>query len=434
MDEFERIYQEKLNKDHNLEQLPEPPVRNSKLAKRKKRGHMDWPIAVLVLLILAIGTVMVLSSSYAREYYEGTTNLATFRSQLIFALGGVLAMFAFQAFPMRVYNRFALHLLSLAVIMLILVLTPMGQTINGARRWLRLGITFQPSEIAKFSIVLFFAAYMSKDTEFALAGGRKKGQSLWEYGCQEIRRILPLLLAAVFVLVLLVKEPHVSACIIIVSMCVAMMWTGGVKKFWFVLLLIPIALLIFYVVKMVPSREAIAEMTDKDLRLYNYVLRRVIVWRDPEQFSSGEGLQVLQSLYAVGSGGITGLGLGQSRQKLLWLPEQSNDYIFAIVCEELGLIGALLILALFALLIFRCFWIALKAHRRFDKIVCIGYTAKLLLQVFFNVAVVTNLIPCTGISLPFFSSGGTALLLQMAEMGIILNVSRGIGEEKEAVP
>ncbi|MCQ2452853.1 MAG: FtsW/RodA/SpoVE family cell cycle protein [Oscillospiraceae bacterium] len=433
MDEFERIYQEKLNKDHNLEQLPEPPVRNSKLAKRKKRGHMDWPVAVLVLLILAIGTVMVLSSSYAREYYEGTTNLATFRSQLIFALGGVLAMFAFQLFPMQLYNRSAVPIMLFAVIALALVMTPLGQTMNGARRWLKLGITFQPSEIAKFGIVLVFAAYMSKDTEFALSGRRKRGQPLRNYIGQEVLRILPLLIVAAVVLALLLKEPHVSACIIITSMCVAMMWTGGVKKFWFVLLLIPIAAVVLYVVKELPSREVIGKMTDKELRQYDYVLRRVIVWLAPERFSTGEGLQVLQSLYAVGSGGLTGLGLGQSRQKLLWLPEQSNDYIFAIVCEELGLIGALLVLALFALLIFRCFWIALKARRRFDKIVCIGYTAKLLLQVFFNVAVVTNLIPCTGISLPFFSSGGTALLLQMAEMGIILNVSRGIGDEEEAV-
>ena len=166
------------------------------------------------------------------------------------------------------------------------------------------------------------------------------------------------------------------------------------------------------------------------LAFFPYASSRITTWRDPFSSSSDEGYQIVQSLYSIGSGGLSGLGLGGSRQKFLYLPEEHNDFIFAVACEELGFIGAALILVLFALLIIRGYWIALHCRERYDFLVCAGISTLLAIQVFLNVAVVTNLVPCTGISLPFFSYGGTALLIQLGEMGIILSASRTILTEK----
>ncbi len=213
---------------------------------------------------------------------------------------------------------------------------------------------------------------------------------------------------------LLLLEPHLSASVIIIVLGAIMMFAGGTRLWVFGLGAGVVALAGFIVVKFFP-----------------YASSRITVWLDPWSDPLNKGLQTIQSLYAIGSGGLTGLGLGQGRQKYMYLPEEHNDFIFSIVCEELGFIGAMLILALFAVLIIRGFWLALHAKDRFGSLVIIGITSLLAIQVFLNVAVVTNLVPCTGISLPFFSYGGTALLIQLGEMGIVLSISREIPLRKK---
>ena len=225
--------------------------------------------------------------------------------------------------------------------------------------------------------------------------------------------ILPFAVVLFGIVGLLVLEPHFSASIIILGIGAVMLFLGGVGIGWF-LTAFGIASGGLFVL----------------LTFFPYASSRINTWRDPFSSSSDEGYQIVQSLYSIGSGGISGLGLGGSRQKFLYLPEEHNDFIFSVLCEELGFIGAALILLLFALLILRGYWIALHCRSRYDFLVCAGITTLLAIQVFLNVAVVTNLMPCTGISLPFFSYGGTALLIQLGEMGIILSASRDILEER----
>jgi cell division protein FtsW len=221
--------------------------------------------------------------------------------------------------------------------------------------------------------------------------------------------VVPFVAVVAVIVGLLYLEPHLSASVIVVLIAAIMMFAGGTKIQWFILAAGVIAVAAYFTV------------TKMD-----YAGDRISAWLHPEGDPGNTSYQIIQSLYAIGSGGLLGLGLGQGRQKYLYLPEEHNDYIFAVVCEELGFIGALLILLLFALLIVRGFWLALHARDRFGSLVVTGLTSLLAIQVFLNVAVVTNLVPSTGISLPFFSYGGTALLIQLIEMGIILSISRDI--------
>lgn len=366
-------------------------------AVRQRRGSFDLPFAALTLLLLTIGVVMVLSASYARAYYSAATNHNAayyFMRQLGFALAGVGAMYALSLFPMQFYRRMSFLVLAAAVGLLALV-PVIGVSQGDARRWISLGFTtFQPSEIAKIGVILYFAALICKFK------GRMR---TIRYG------ILPFAGVLLVVVALLVLEPHFSAAIIIIAIGAVMLFLGGVRLYWFVGALIA-ALAALGVV----------------MTFFPYASSRITTWLDPFANTSGSGYQIVQSLYAIGSGGLFGLGLGQGRQKYLYLPEEHNDFIFPVVCEELGFVGAVAILILFALLIIRGYWLAMHMRDRYSFLVTAGITTLLAIQVFLNVAVVTNLVPCTGISLPFFSYGGTALLIQLAEMGIVLSASRDI--------
>ena len=365
------------------------------------RGAMDVPFLLLTLLLLAIGVVMVFSASFARAYYSAASNHNPsyyFTRQIVFALMGVAAMLVASRFPIGFYRRFAGPILATAVALLLLVLVG-GTKVNGARRWFAIaGVTFQPSEIAKIAVILFDATlicrYHSKMNTF-------------RYG------VLPFGIVAGLIVGLLILEPHLSASIIIIAITATMMFIGGARLIWFLIGGGAVGLGFFLVVNVL-----------------SYSSERISAWRDHFGDTGDTGYQIVQSLYAIGSGGLSGLGLGNSRQKYLYLPEEHNDFIFSVVCEELGFIGATLILILFALLIIRGYWLALHARDRYSFLVCTGITTLLALQVILNIAVVTNLIPCTGISLPFFSYGGTALLLQLAEMGVVLSISRDIPEKK----
>lgn len=360
------------------------------------RGMIDVPYLVLTVLLVVIGLIMLFSASYARAYYKTGNSARYFISQLVFAVMGMGVLFLFSRIPYEWYQKLSLLILFVAVA--ILALVPLiGIEVGGATRWISLGFTrFQPSEIAKFAVITSFAAIMAAHTR------DMKG---FKYGFAPYMLILGVIAG------LLYLEPHMSATLIILAVGFIMMILGGTNwKFLVGLVVVAVGLVAVY------------------LLTKGYTADRIRAWLDPESDPLDKGLQILQSQYAIGSGGLTGLGFGRSRQKYMYLPEEHNDYIFAIVCEELGFIGAIGILALFALLIIRGYWIAMHARDRYSMLLAAGLTTLLALQVFLNVAVVTNLLPSTGISLPFFSSGGTALIMQLAENGIVLNISRSISQ------
>ena len=355
-------------------------------------GLLDMPFLLLTVLLLAAGLVMMFSASYARAKWDTGNPAYYFVRQAIFAVAGLGIMLLVGRLNYFIWYRMALMILlgSLALLALVPVI---GVTVNGAKRWISLaGIRFQPSELAKLGMILSFAAMMS---------AWQDKMETFRYG------VLPYALILGAIAGLLILEKHLSATMIVFIIGAIMMLLGGTKKRWFVIGgILVLGFLVAYV------------------SLRGYAGGRIETWLDPWKDPLGDGYQGIQSRYAIGSGGFLGLGLGRSRQKYLYLPEEHNDYIFAIVCEELGFVGAVGILLLFVLLIIRGYWIALHARDRFGTLVAAGLTSKLAIQVFFNVGVVTGLLPPTGISLPFFSYGGTALLLQLFEMGVILSVSR----------
>ena len=395
----------------------------------QKRSGMDMPFLLLTLLILLIGVLMVLSASFARGYYTTGEPMRVFMRQFVFAVSGVAIMLMVPRFSIRALSRWSYILLAFSFVMLVAVLI-IGIEANEAKRWLGFeggggSFSFQPSEIAKLALIMSFAQWICTK-------GRT-GMRTFKYG------VAPFIVITVAMVGLLMLEPHISASIIIVMLAVIMMFAGGVRIRWFVLATLSVALIVGAI--MIPMlQEAANEDSNQGLTeqitqmklgsgRFSYADRRIDAWLNPEADPLDNGFQILQSLYAVGSGGLLGQGLGQGRQKYLYLPEEHNDYIFAIVCEELGFIGAMLILVLFSLLIIRGYWLALHAKDRYSALVTTGITSLLAIQVFLNVAVVTNLLPATGISLPFFSYGGTALWIQLFQMGIILAVSREIPKD-----
>ena len=378
-------------KQRGSERRGRRPQRGSILINK---GKLDLPFLALTMVILTIGVIMVLSASFARAYYETGNPTKIFIRQLFFAVSGVALMILASRVGIKIIRMYSKVIMLACIFLLILVLA-IGTIGGGSKRWIDLGFTtFQPSEMAKLAVILYFAA---------MACRYKNKMKTFRYG------ILPFLGYLGVIVILLALEPHFSAIIIIGLLSVAMMFAGGSNMKHLAILA-------------VIGAGGIALL----LLTTGYTSDRITAWRDPFSVAQGDGWQIVQSLYAVGSGGLLGLGLGQGRQKYLYLPEEHNDYIFSIACEELGFIGAMLILVLFALLIIRGYWIALRARDRYSALITIGITTLLAIQVFLNVAVVTNFIPSTGISLPFFSYGGTALWMQMIEMGIILGVSRNI--------
>lgn len=357
-------------------------------------GTVDSSFLVLVLVILTCGLVMMFSASYAYAYYYFNDSFHFITRQLFFAVVGVVGMFFISFVDYHILHRFAAPLLGAALVLLVVVL--FMPEINYVHRWIDLGFTtFQPSEIAKFAVVVMFAHLIS------INYARMK---TFKYG------ILPFAAVLGVIAVLLMMEPHLSATLLICMIGAVMMFVGGSNLKWFM------------VVGVVGLAALALAATNKDI--IAYATNRFSYWLDPFSDPQGLGYQTLQSLYAIASGGLLGLGIGQSRQKYLYLPEPQNDFVFAVVCEELGFVGAVFIIILFALLIWRGFAIAAKARDRFGSMLAVGLTTQVGLQAILNIAVVTNTIPNTGISMPFFSYGGTALLMLLAQMGVILSVSR----------
>ncbi len=363
---------------------------------------MDMTFLVLVLSLLTVGLVMLFSASYAYAYYYFDNSFYFISRQLVFAVGGVAAMFAASFVDYHFFQRFALPLMGISILLLIVVLFLPAQ--SGVRRWINVMdiFNFQPSEIAKFAVIVLFS--------HMIATNHKRIKS-FKYG------ILPFVVILGVVCGLLVLEPHLSGTILVLLLGAIVMLVGGVDIKWF-LLAGAAALVLLGIAIMIPG-------------VIPYAQSRLTSWLDPFADPLGQGFQTIQSLYAIGSGGLLGVGIGKSRQKYLYLPEVQNDFVFAIVGEELGFVGATLIIIMFALLVWRGFVIAARAKDRFGMLLAVGLTSQVGLQAFLNIAVVTNTIPNTGISLPFFSYGGTALLMLMGEMGVVLSISRHSAVVKE---
>ena len=361
----------------------------------RREGDGTDPIFLgLVLMLLAVGLVMLWSASAAQSEYDSgyTTSIRYLKKQAVCAVLGLGCMWLFSRTDPGVWNRLAPVLYLTAIVLLLLVLA-MGQSVNGAKRWISLGgIQFQPSEAAKFAMIVTLS-------RLTCAFGDRSGE--FRYG------ILGFGGAMLGILIPLALEKHLSAILLMGMVAVVMMFIAGTKTRF--LLMGAAAAGLFVLVY---------------ISFMGYAGDRVSAWLDPQSDPSDTGYQILQSLYAIGSGGVFGLGFGKSRQKYLYLPFQYNDYIFAIVCEELGFAGAVAIVALFACLILRGYWIAFRARDRFSCVLAAGLTTLVAVQTILNLCVVTNLLPSTGIALPFFSYGGTALAVNLGEMGVILSISR----------
>lgn len=396
--------------------------RDLTMEQQLARGPMDLPFLTLVVLLTGIGVIMVLSASYATAISEGHADGAIhyFLRQAEFAAAGFVLMYIASKVNYQWYRWGSVLVLGLAFLLLVLVLIPGFHTVrnDGVKRWLRLpGFTFQPSEMAKLGVILYFSARMSKrNTEKKKVYDTRKSSGvllklLDDWGFMELVPYGGVLLA---IIVLMYFEPHMSGTILILVPAAAILFAGGVKLRWFFI-----------------GGGTVAGLLAIIITQTTYMTNRIMIWQHPESDPRGLGFQTLQSLYAIGSGGLFGVGFGQGRQKQGFLPEAENDFIFSIVCEELGLIGAGLILALFVMLILRGYWIALHARDRFGSLLVVGITTLMAVQVFLNISVVTNFLPTTGVSLPFFSYGGTALMMQLIEMGIVLGVSRQIPVPKQ---
>lgn len=367
---------------------------NKKATSSKIRaGQIDYTFLTILIIIVCAGLVMLLSASAPAANRKFGNSYHFFIRQFIFACAGFAAMIVISRIDYRKYKKHTGKLMLLCIVLLIMVFLPViGVEHNGSKRWINLIVTeFQPSELMKVAIAMFFAAQIESKRH-------------------DLRTLSGILFYFFWIGItagLLMLETHLSGTIIICGIAVVIMIVGGMSM------------------KLVAGGAAIVipagflfVMTDKVRKA------RMLSFLNPFADAKVTGYQVVQGLYAIGSGGLFGLGLGQSVQKYTYLPEPYNDFIFAIICEELGFVGAVFIITLFALLIFRGIRIALNAPDMFGMLTVVGIMAQIAIQTIFNIAVVTSSIPNTGVTLPFFSYGGTALMVLLAEMGIILNVSR----------
>ncbi len=379
---------------------------NRKKGTRKtSEYYFDYSLVFIVLFLLGFGLIMVYSaSSYEASISEKLNYDAAYylKKQLQSSLIGLVAMIVVSRIPYHFWERFAVLGYAVSVVLILLVLTPLGYEANGARRWLRVGISIQPAEIAKLAMILFLASFICKLGK----GIRSRKGFLLVLG-------VPLPICA---LVWFITE-NMSSAIIIFGIAFLMLFVASPDYKPFII----IGSLGVTVVAV-----AVFALTQLDASQLGVRGARILAWLDPEAYASGKGFQTLQALYAIGSGGIFGKGLGQSMQKLGFLPETQNDMIFSIVCEELGLFGGIAIILMFLLLIWRFMIIANNASDLFGALLVVGVLGHIAIQVILNIAVVTNTIPNTGISLPFISYGGSSVLFLLIEIGLVLSVARGI--------
>lgn len=373
-------------------------------SRKNQESFSDYTLLFIVLFLLAFGLVMLYSTSAydANLTYNDSTYL--FRKQIFSTLAGLVVLFIVSHLPYHIWERFAVIGYGVSVALVLLII-PFGIEANGAKRWLRVfGISLQQAEVAKLAMILFLAYLICK-----------MGRNI-----RTMKGFLVVLGAAAPISGLIyVITRNLSSAIIIMGIAVVMLFVACPDYKRFIILgligIAGVAGIVFLIVKMSESGS-----------VGSFRGERILAWLDPEAYASGKGFQTLQALYAIGSGGILGKGLGQSMQKLGFLPEAQNDMIFSIICEELGLFGAIAVLMMFILLIWRCMIIANNAPDLFGALLVVGVMGHIAIQVILNVAVVTNTIPNTGISLPFISYGGSSVMFLLAEIGIVFSVGRGI--------
>lgn len=368
--------------------------------KNTNKKPFDFWIFASVILLLSLGTIMVFSSSYYFSVKQAGNSFMLLIPQLEYMILSIAVLIVTMNFDYRKWGKLSPLILMVSIGLLILVLIPgVGQNRNGAQRWLGVGNkTIQPSELAKIAIIMFLSFSLSKRKEVL--------QLFW-------KGLVPYLLLIGFIAGLVIIEPHLSGTLIIVITAVVILFCAGAKISHFVVMAAPAVVGVTVAILLEPYR-----------------LDRLKAWLHPFEHQMDEGWQTVQSLLAIGSGGLFGRGLGQSMQKYLYIPEPYNDYIFAVLAEELGYVGALFVMLLFLVFIWRGIKVAMNAPDMFGSLMAIGITALIGLQFLFNVAVVTNSIPSTGISLPFFSYGGTSLIFLMFGVGVLLNISRFANYER----
>lgn len=370
----------------------------------EKGTNVDMPLLFITMTLLVFGLIMLYSASYVKGLYERGDSFHYIKDQCVFAAAGLVVMFLAAKLDYRILRRYTLLVLVVTYILLVLVF--FMPEINYANRWIVIPhvLTFQPSEIAKFAVILVFADWVQRF-------GTKKMKT-FKYG------IFPFLVLLGSIAGLVIVEPHISATLIICAIGAIMMFIGGTDERFFI-----------FGILLVVAAVAMAYFLNP-AGLWDRAMSRITAWQNPESDLQGSGYQSYQSLLAIGSGGLFGLGLGNSRQKHLHLPEPQNDFIFAVICEELGFIGGMMVIGLFLALLLRGMYVASKAKDKFGAMLVVGVISQISIQAFLNIAVATNTIPNTGISLPFFSEGGTSLLMLLGEMGIVLSVSRYADLEK----
>ena len=369
---------------------------------KKSSGSMDFGMFVITITLLCIGLVMVASaSSYHALIYYGDSNFLFIR-QLIYAVVGVITMIVISRIDYKKYKKWAYLAFIIASILLLLVVTPLGVTRNGAKRWLGLGesFQFQPSEIMKPVLVIAIATYLSRNI--------KKLNTLKGY-------IVPTIMLLIVILLMYLQK-HMSGMLVLIVAAVSVIFTSGIK------LKVRTILSGVLIIGMVAAAFVLAE---------DFRMQRIFSFMNPEEDLKDGNWQAAQSLYAIGSGGLLGRGLGQSRQKYLWLPEAQNDFIFSILGEELGFVGTSIVLGLFIFFIYKGYKIAMTCKDFYGSLIAAGITSIFAIQMLVNVAVVTCSMPVTGMPLPFFSYGGTSLFINLCSMGIILNISKNCNKTKE---
>ncbi len=372
---------------------------------RKKADHyFDYSLLFIVLFLLGFGLLMIYSTSSYESSMSYSDEAYYLKKQLLATTLGVFVMIAVANMPYHFWERFAIPGYVLSVVLIFAVLSPMGVEVKGARRWLDFGIGFrlQPAEVAKLCMILFLASMVCK-----------MGNSIRSW-----KGFLTVLAVPAPISLFIWKiTDNLSSAIIVMGIAFLMLFVASpeYKKFLAVTLL-----------AVVVAALTVLTIANADAETLGFRGERVLAWLNPEAYASGKGFQTLQALYAIGSGGIFGKGLGESMQKLGFIPEAQNDMIFSIICEELGLFGAACVILLFVLMIWRFMIIANNAPDLFGALLVVGVLGHIAIQVILNIAVVTNVIPNTGISLPFISYGGSSVLFLLTEIGLVLNVSKSI--------
>lgn len=384
-----------------LRRFPMPQA--AKKLKRKSEARirllsqppLDWPLAIIVLTLVVFGLVMLFSASYATAYYRFKGDSFHFiRQQALFAAVGVVVMFVASHVDYHIFHKFAWPIMAVTVVLLIVVL--FMPELNGAKRWifLPIGGNLQPSEVAKFAVIVLFAHIISIN---------HKRMKTFAYG------VLPFVVILGVIAGLMLLEPHLSGTVLILGIGGLMMFVGGTGLVWFGLAIAGVVAGVAGAVVLVPD-------------LVPYAMSRIESWQNPWLDAQGDGHQIIQSMYAIGSGGLTGLGIGNSKQKHLYLPEPQNDFIFSVIGEEFGFIGCMAVLGLLFFIIVRCIFIAMESRNLKERLIASGVAGMLLFQTFINVGVATGIMPNTGMSLPFVSSGGSSLWTNMAAIGLVLNI------------